>query len=332
MVIVRRSWIHDNADGGLQATLGGDLEAVENISENNQGTASANGIAANGARLDGTDPARLVTRGNLVRRNGLRGISVRSYSHAVLRDDFVCGNGTASQNDGFALALLGRGGASLRRPRSAAWRRYRAPAAERSSSTRQAATSAPPSPRAERLRLQRAEPADHPRQPAQSRRDGGAGGGKLMGELRAQHALRRAPRARPRRLRAQRSGGRHHTGRRASVQRRVPRLAVDHASHASAGELVRIYGSGFDALSGNDVAGDCNAIAAANRCPPRRGNCVFVGGQPAQVVAVTPTMLVVRAPFTCVEPVQVAVRTRWTRGFARISFCLPDAPDEAARP
>jgi hypothetical protein len=310
--------------------LGGDLEAVENISENNQGTASANGIAANGARLDGTDPARLVTRGNLVRRNGLRGISVRSYSHAVLRDDFVCGNGTASQNDGFALALLGAAGFS---PQA----EVRGMAAIQSSSggalvldsaSGDFGTSLSPG--------QNAFAFNGPSRPITpvNLRNLGATAVPAVGNF-WENCGRSTHCDEPRVLGLDvfaPNAPVDITPAAASVQRRVPRLASITPRHASAGELVRIYGSGFDALSGNDVAGDCTAIAAANRCPPRRGNCVFVGGQPAQVVAVTPTMLVVRAPFTCVEPVQVAVRTRWTRGFARIPFCLPDAPDEAARP
>jgi len=30
---------------------------------------------------------------------------------------------------------------------------------------------------------------------------------------------------------------------------------------------------------------------------------------------------VIRAPFTCVEPVTVAARTRLSRGFGRATFC-----------
>jgi uncharacterized protein (TIGR03437 family) len=91
---------------------------------------------------------------------------------------------------------------------------------------------------------------------------------------------------------------------------------------AAAGELVRLYGSGFDAITGNAPSGDCGTIAAANTCRPVRGNCVLVGGQPAEVVAVTPTMLAFRAPFTCVEPTTVTVRNRSARGYSRLEFCV----------
>jgi hypothetical protein len=91
---------------------------------------------------------------------------------------------------------------------------------------------------------------------------------------------------------------------------------------------VRIYGSGFDAIDG---AGDsCDGIAAANTCRPLHGNCVFVGRTAAEVVAATPTMLVVRAPLTCVAPVSVSVRTRWTHGFSHSDFCVVPPADAAS--
>ena len=65
-------------------------------------------------------------------------------------------------------------------------------------------------------------------------------------------------------------------------------------------------------------------IAAANTCRPLRGNCVFDRPPPAEVVAVTPTMLVVRAPFTCVAPVHRRRRARaGLTGFGRAPFCTP---------
>jgi len=50
----------------------------------------------------------------------------------------------------------------------------------------------------------------------------------------------------------------------------------------------------------------------------------------ADVVAVTPTMLVIRAPFTCVAPLTVSVRAHWSHGLARAPFCT--IADEAAAP
>jgi hypothetical protein len=97
----------------------------------------------------------------------------------------------------------------------------------------------------------------------------------------------------------------------ATPNREAPRITAIEPPFAAAGELVRIYGTGFDAIDG--AGADCGSVEAANTCRPVHGNCVFIDRQPASVVAVTPTMLVIRAPFTCVEPVTVAARTRSPR-------------------
>jgi hypothetical protein len=75
------------------------------------------------------------------------------------------------------------------------------------------------------------------------------------------------------------------------------------------GELLRVFGSGFNAIDG--VAQDgCANPAGANGCTPLRGICVEIDGIPAAVEAVTPTMVAVRWPFTCLEPVPLVVRTQ----------------------
>jgi hypothetical protein len=79
--------------------------------------------------------------------------------------------------------------------------------------------------------------------------------------------------------------------------------------------LVRISGRGFDAISGHAAAAerDCSLLAASNSCEPLEGTCVeFQSGDgwlpAADVLAVTPTHLVVRAPLTCTVPTTVRVR------------------------
>jgi hypothetical protein len=73
------------------------------------------------------------------------------------------------------------------------------------------------------------------------------------------------------------------------------------------GELLRIYGLHFNAIDGhfNELA--CDDVGGRNQCIPLRGNCVRIGGLSAPVEAVTPTMLVVRWPLTCVVPVPLVV-------------------------
>lgn len=109
------------------------------------------------------------------------------------------------------------------------------------------------------------------------------------------------------------------------------------------GELVHIYGAGFNAVEGYGAAiaspgapPTCDQVAAGNTCDPDlRGTCVeFVrpGGLPplaAKVVAVTPTHLVVESPLDCAAPIQVRVRRMTPSGSrtfisARPIFCLND--------
>jgi hypothetical protein len=78
-------------------------------------------------------------------------------------------------------------------------------------------------------------------------------------------------------------------------------------SKGRAGDLVRIYGSGFNAIDGHFSELTCADVPGRNRCVPLRGNCVRLGGIEARVEAVTPTMLVVRRPTTCAAPVPLSV-------------------------
>jgi CSLREA domain-containing protein len=114
---------------------------------------------------------------------------------------------------------------------------------------------------------------------------------------------------------------------RVEVHGTVPSRAVE-------GGIVRLIGTGFDAISGHrgGVGGDCRALAALNTCAPLNGTCVefLVDGQwreALDVLAVTPTTVVVRAPLTCTEPTFVRTRRRIASGGEVVSaptpFCLP---------
>lgn len=102
-----------------------------------------------------------------------------------------------------------------------------------------------------------------------------------------------------------------------------PRAAV-------AGGVVRLRGSGFDAVSGHAsyAEGDCRGLAEHNFCAPLGGTCVefLVAGQwtpAADVLAVTPTSVTVRLPFTCTEPVLVRARRRVRGGGESVSAPIP---------
>jgi hypothetical protein len=319
---VERSLIIGNVDGGLQATLGGSLVARENIALANRGNNSANGLAVNGPAVDSSVPGRLDTRGNLSIDNSLRGISVRNLSLATLHDDFACGNGTVGVavleaggfgaiasatglgvvHNGTGGVVVGQGSIASFAPGGAPGENafaFNGPLLPPRLTNFQSASLLPIA--ASGNGWEHCGPCDSC--------DVGAVLALDVSFTSLQAPVEIAP-ALPTR------------------QRAAPRIDAIVPSFAAAGDFVRIYGSGFDAIEGAGTS--CASIPAANTCRPLRGNCVLIDRQPAEVVAVTPTMLVVRAPFTCVEPVSVRMRTRWSRASAGAEFCsLAAVPDTA---
>lgn len=90
---VERSCVHDNQNGGIQATLGGTVTATENVVQHNTGGAAENGLFAGVPNPQDSQFANaLTTRGNVVRFNGARGISVVNHATATLADDVVTDN------------------------------------------------------------------------------------------------------------------------------------------------------------------------------------------------------------------------------------------------
>jgi len=320
VALVEDSLLIANVDGGLQATLGGAVTARENISMANRGTTSANGFAVNGAAAGSLDPGRLETGGNLSIGNALRGISVRSLSVAHLHDDFVCGNGVAGRGSGVGIAVLDAAGFGAVASASGVGVLHNRDAGVVVSDTSRGdfapdgvpgenafAFNGPPQPLTPmNFRNLTSTPV---RAQGNAWEHCGAGVQCNLAAVLAFDVFSaefQAPIAVAPAL--------------SSRGRDAPRISAIVPPIAAAGELVRVYGNGFDAIEGAGAA--CERIAAANTCRPLRGNCVFIGRAPAEVVAVTPTMLVVRAPFTCVAPVQLEVRTHWSRGFASAPFCV----------
>ncbi len=326
---VERSRVHDNADGGVQATLSGEVIAVENLIEDNHGTNSANGLAANGPAVGSDRPARLVTAGNIVRNNALRGISVRSLSLATLRDDYVCGNGTAGRGIGFGIAVLDAAGFP-------AWTAAEGVAVVHNvdggvvvantsaadlgsaivSGENVFAYNGPPLPASpvnlRNLSLNEIPAAHNQWEHCGSRR-------RCNESAVLTHDVFVAEGAGPVTIEPAQ----------AIPRRGTPRIDAIEPPFAVAGEIVRIYGSGFDALDGNGPEATCEAIAIVNTCKRRKGNCVRFGREPAGVFAATPTMLAVKAPFTCVEPVTVTVRSSRAPGVGRHRFCVLPHPGDA---
>jgi hypothetical protein len=88
---IERSCVHDNVNGGVQSTLGGAVTAIENVVQHNVGGPSENGILV-GVPNPGSAPNALATRGNVVRFNGARGISVVNTGVATLASDVASDN------------------------------------------------------------------------------------------------------------------------------------------------------------------------------------------------------------------------------------------------
>lgn len=84
-------------------------------------------------------------------------------------------------------------------------------------------------------------------------------------------------------------------------------ISVDTKSTASVGGLIHITGTGFNAIEGAEAAaGATGCSSLQNSCSPLRGTCVEIEDppasnnyRPAEVVAVTPTHLVVKSPIIC---------------------------------
>ncbi len=320
VAVVEDSWIHGNADGGIQATLEGNLTARRNRSEGNRGTAGANGIAVNGARIGGVTPSLLVTRGNIVRNNALRGISVRSLSRAVIRDDFVCGNGSVGNDVGFGIALLDAAGLSafadvsgaalvknvdggvLAMGNSIGIFGGDSPGRNAFALNGEATGLSNPTNFRNLSTQTMAAVGNHWQGCGRTYRCDAAA--VLREDVYSPTAAVLTMPALP------------------NAIRRAPTITEIYPKRATRGDLVWIHGSDFDAVGA--AAEDTGCNGPGRPCSPADANCVIIDRQPAEIVAATPTTLVIRAPFTCVEPVKLIARTRRSRGYARATFCTTE--------
>jgi hypothetical protein len=97
---------------------------------------------------------------------------------------------------------------------------------------------------------------------------------------------------------------------------------------AAPGDLVHIHGSGFNAIEGYEPGSvSCNNLG--NSCFSLQGTCVEFKDasglfQPAEVVAITPTYIAVRAPFACSRPGAIRIRRRNHLG-ATVELDVPAA-------
>lgn len=297
---IERSWVHDNTNGGIQATLGGHIESVENVIEDNAG-----GTAQNGMSIQGFDPvsgsSRLSSNGDIVRNNGANGAAVRGFAFAEIRNGYLAANGSSglrvfndlgtpalalaegttmacNEVDGAVVAdgsNLDLGGGQLSSDGNNAFTQNNLPegGANLRNSTENVVS-------ALNSQWEHCGTAPTCNDAAIAARDLSDGGLRTeISPAQAQRALQ------------------------------PPVVTGVSPSKGEGGDLLRIYGRRFNAIDGHFDQTSCEDVAGRNRCVPLRGNCVRIDGVPATVEAVTPTMLVVRWPFTCAEPVELVVTT-----------------------
>lgn len=315
---IERTWLHDNANGGLQSTLSANVLANDNLAERSSGDATAqNGFSVNGASPDTPGiPSQLLAEGNIARFNNGNGLSLRGYSIGFISNNYLAAN----NRDGIRLSFEGD-----------------LPSAVIEGST--AACNA-----ANGATLDGAAEGDF----------GGGALGSLGANAFTQNNLpggfenfQNLSGANAAAINNQwehcgtgvtcneqavadydiGDHGRITTFAPATAHRsgHAPAVSAVRPSSGKAGDLVRIFGNGFNAIDGHD-AERCADLSVRNRCAPLRGNCVRLGDVPAALEAVTPTMLVIRLPFSCVEPVQLTVTTQGGGISAPVTVCNHSQP------
>ncbi len=297
---IEGSWIHDNQNGGIQSTLGGHVQAADNLIERNRGSTAQNGLSVSPA--DDTSSGAfsdLESAGNIVRFNGANGISVRASSLASVEDSYFAVNASS----GIRIANDGGDGATA--------------VVEGSTSVCNGVDGAI---------ITNTSVGDFGGGPL-----GSAGNNAFTQNNVGGDNFRNATGLQ---MSAINNQWEHcGTGTSCNTDAILAHDLSDHGAFTTVvpaqahrslqppildrveptrgeqGGLLRIFGSGFNAIDGHFSETDCANVTLRNRCVPLRGNCVRIDGAPADVVAVTPTMLVVRWPFTCTAPVELQVTT-----------------------
>lgn len=304
---LEENWILHNGNGGVQATLGGRAFVRDNLIERNEGASAQNGMAINGAHPSSpADPALFLAEGNLVRHNAGAGVLVRAYSAAFLRANVFSHNG---RDGGRLQAVSAVGTPSLRADENAFTCNFAAGFVVEADT--------------------------------QADLGGGPFGG-IGGNLFAWNGFGQPRRnliyaaSTPLLARGnywescQAASGCESTvaGQDVSgnttqlvltpafspVSAEPPRILAVRPRIAKAGDLVRVFGTGFV------VPG------SLKRCMQRSALCedelcVTVNDIPAEVEAATPTILFLRMPFTCFAPAVLEVRT--PAGREVIEYCAP---------
>jgi hypothetical protein len=298
---IENSWVHDNRNGGIQAALGSFVQAFDNLVENNRGATAQNGLAVLGADDSGGEVSfsEMDARGNISRRNGGNGLAARVGASARARDNYLAGNASAGIRvfndagppatavvEGTTAACNGTDGALIADQSFADFGGGPLASAGNNAFTQnnldagfenfRSITSAAPI-SAINNQWHHCGLGTTCNDAEIRRLDLNPGSDTLIAPAQAQRDLN-------------------------------PVIDSVHPRRGRQGELFRVFGSNFNAIDGHFAGALCQDLNARNRCVPLRGNCILIGGVPAALEAVTPTMLVGRWPFTCTEAVNLVVR------------------------
>ncbi len=323
---VERCWVHDNVNGGIQATLGGHVQAWHNLVERNRGGTAQNGLSSNARDEDEStgNYSEMRSWGNIARGNGANGFSVRGFAFAHVRDDYLATNASSGLRvfndvgpaatalvegtsavcnavDGAVVAntsIADCGGGVLASAGDNAFAQNNLPGG---GANLRNATGAPVS----AINAQ----WEH------CGRDATCDDDAIASFDVSDHGVNTT-----------------FSPAQAHRSRQPPVLTAVAAAVGKQGELLRIFGSGFNVIDGHFAEDNCADVTGRNRCVPLRGNCVRINGISAPVEAVTPTMLVVRWPFTCIAPVSLVVTTdQGSTGASStpLTVCTNAAPNAA---
>jgi hypothetical protein len=316
---IEHNWVHDNTNGGIQTTLSGHVAARDNLVERNTGNAQArNGLSVNGTAPDTPLIAsELVSDANIARFNGGNGVSLRGLSIATLSNDYLAANAqdglrVAAEGGAGTLVVKGTafacnavngavvesgsqadfGGGPLGSSGNNAFTQNNLPGGFENLFNQTAATLYAINNQWEHCGLTTV--CDQAAIAAYDVSDHGRFSAFLPAQAHRSHL--------------------------------APAITEVRPSKGVAGDLIRIFGSGFNVIDGHAADAACPDLVARNRCLPLRGNCVRFGALSAPIEALTPTMIVVRLPVSCIQPLQLTVTTQDGGISAPLQFCTNVAP------
>ena len=316
---VERSWVHDNVNGGIQATLSGHVLARDNLVERSTGAALAqNGLSVNGPAPDAPAvPSELIADGNIARFNAGNGLSLRGLSVGVITNNYFAAN----SHDGMRVASEGMPAAAVVQGTTTACNLVNGAVVEAGS-------------QADFGGGDLGSPGDNAF--TQNNLPAGADNllnltGSWIDALNNQwEHCKREPVCADDQIAAYdiRDHGRLTLFSPAQAHRslRAPAVTGIRPSRGMAGDLIRIFGSGFNVIDGHAADATCPDLTLRNRCLPLRGNCVRIGAVAAPIEAITPTMLVVRLPISCVRPLTLTVATQGGGISAPVPVCTNSVP------